>query len=110
MTTPSPPLSDTCVRTQMAFLQTIDLTGKIYTDQTGCLPVTSIHGSKYLMVLYNHDSNAILVKPLQSQNEHELLHATTVLHQSLTSCGLKPTYQILDNECPASLKHFLSTS
>ena len=59
--------------------------------------------------MYDHNINAILAKPLKYCNEIGLLRVTTVLHHNLASCGLKPTYQILDNECPASIKHFLRT-
>ena len=58
------------------------------------------------MVMYNHDKNTILAEPIKSHNERKLLLITTVLHQHLTSRGLKPTYQIIDNKCPALLKHF----
>ena len=54
----------------------MDFTGKVSTDQTGRFPVNSSRGSKYLMVLYDHDSNAILVEPLTSCNERELIRAT----------------------------------
>ena len=50
------------VKTQLArivFFQATDLSGKIYTDQTGRLPVTSSRGFKYIMVAYDHDSNTI---------------------------------------------------
>ena len=91
----------------MAYLQSIEFTGKVSTDQTGRFPVTSSHGSKYLMVLYNRDSNGILAKPLTSRNERELIRDTRVLYAYLADCGLTPQYQILDNECPGGLKTFL---
>jgi hypothetical protein len=37
--------------------------GVIYTDPTGAFPVTSQAGHKYLLVLYDFDSNAILAEP-----------------------------------------------
>ena len=80
MNTPPLPLQEPKVRTQMAYLQTIELLGKVSTDQTGRFPVTSSRGSKYLMVLYDHDSNAILFKPLTSRNEREIIGSTRVLH------------------------------
>ena len=51
----------------MAYLQTIEFTGKVSTDQTGRFPVTFHRGIKYPMVLYDHDSNAILAEPLTSR-------------------------------------------
>ena len=84
------PLQEDKVQTQMAYLQTIDFIGKISTDQKGRFPVTSSRGSKYLIVLYDHDSNVILAKPLTSQNERELIRATHVLHTYLSNRGLTP--------------------
>ena len=49
------------------------------------------------MVLYDHDSNAILAKPLTARNKRELIEATRVLHAYLSDRGLTPQYQILDN-------------
>ena len=95
------------VRTQMAYLQTIEFTVKLSTDQTGRFPVTSSRGSKYIVVLYDHYSNAILAKPLTSRNKHELIQATRFLHAYLSDRGLTPQYQILYNECPSGLKTFL---
>ena len=60
-------------RSHQVSVEKIKLTGKVSTDQTGRFPVTSIHGSKYLMVLYDHDSNAIIPKPIKSQSEAELI-------------------------------------
>jgi hypothetical protein len=46
------------VKTQFVYAATIDA-GKIYTDQTGRFPVVSSKGNKYIMMLYDYDSNAI---------------------------------------------------
>ena len=94
----------------MVYLQTVDFTGKVSTDQIGSFPVTSSRGSKYLMVLYDHDSNVILSDPLTSCNEQELIRATRVLHAYLYNRGLNPHYQMLDNECPGGLKKYLRDS
>ena len=62
------------------------------------------------MVLYDHDSNAILAGPLTSCSELELIRSTCVLHSYLSARSLIPQYQILDNECPGGLKQFLRNS
>ena len=59
------------------------------------------------MVLYDHYSNAILADPLASCNKRKLIRATRVLHAYLSARGLTLQYQMLDNECPGSLKTFL---
>ena len=84
----------------MAYLQTVKVTRKVSTDQTGRFPVTSSRGSKYLMVLYDHESTAILAEPFTSCRKRELILATRFLHTYLSAYGLTPQYQMLDNEFP----------
>ena len=110
MTTPPLTLQEPTVRTQMAYLQTVEFTGKVSTDQTGRFTVTSSRGSKYLMVLYDHDSNAILAGLLTSRKKCELIRSTRVFHVYLSDRSLTPQYQMLDNECPGGLKTFLRES
>ena len=59
------------------------------------------------MVLADQDSNAILVAPLKSQAERELLRSTEELYKHLTDRGLKPQIHMLDNECSQALKNFI---
>jgi hypothetical protein len=47
------------IKTQYVYAATIDF-GHIYMDQTGRFPLVSSKGNKYIMVLYDYDSNAIL--------------------------------------------------
>jgi hypothetical protein len=53
------------IKTRFLYAATIDA-GQIYTDQTGRLPVVSSKGNKYIMILYDYDSNAILAQPINS--------------------------------------------
>ena len=89
------------------FAETVELTGKVSTDQTGHFHATFSCGSKYLMVLYDHDSNAIIPEPIQSRSEAELIRAYSVLHSKLTNRGLRPKFQMLENECLAGLKDYM---
>jgi hypothetical protein len=61
-------------------------TGQIYTDQCGRFPTTSLQGNKYIMVLYDYDSNA----PLKNRSGPEILCGFRVLQQYLTDRGHKP--------------------
>jgi hypothetical protein len=54
------PDSDHGIKTQFVYAATKDA-GQIYTDQTGRFPVVSRKGNKYIMILYDYDSNAILI-------------------------------------------------
>ncbi len=95
-------------RTNKIYVKAIKTTGQIYTDQTGRFPTTSSRGHKYIMILYDYDSNAILAEPLKSKSEGEMIRAYTKLHAFLSDRGLKPRLQKLDNECPAGLKCFMT--
>jgi hypothetical protein len=85
---------------------TIDDAGRIYTDQTGRFPVTSSQGNKYILVLYDYDSNAILTEPLKTRNGGEILRAYTKLYDYLVARGFKPQTHWLDNEASNALKNF----
>jgi hypothetical protein len=60
------------IKTQFVYAATIDA-GQIYMDQTGRFPVVSIKGNKYIMILYDYDSNATLAKPIKDRTAPELL-------------------------------------
>lgn len=101
---------DQTTRTNNVFLHAFQPTGQIYTDQTGRFPVTSSRGNKYIMLLYDYDSNSITTEPMKSRSEAEMIRAYSKLHDHLVQCGLKPQLQKLDNEAPAGLKKFMKTN
>lgn len=82
-------------------------TGQIYTDQTGRFPVQSRRGNKYIMVLYDYDSNGILAEPLKNRTDSEMIRGYQALHDELVARGLKPQLQKLDNEASKRLKQFI---
>jgi hypothetical protein len=94
------------VKTQFVYAATIDA-GQIYTDQTGRFPVVSRKGNKYIMILYDYDSNAILAQPIKDRTAPESLKAFQVMEQELVSRGLKPKLTKLDNEASKMLKEYL---
>jgi hypothetical protein len=94
-------------RTNMVYVKAIEATGQIYTGQTGRFPTTSSRGNKYIMILYDYDSSAILAEPLKSKSESEMIRAYSKLHKYILDRGLEPRLQKLDNECPTGLKRFM---
>ena len=82
----------------------MDLKGKIYTDQTGCFPIKSRKGNKYIMVAYHYDSNTIHTETLKTRSGLELKTAYQKLHSILTNRGLKPSLHILYTEFSNALK------
>ena len=94
----------------MALLKSTKVTGKISTDQTGRFPVTYSRGSKYLMALYNYDSNSIIAEPLKLCSEHKLVHVYSALNTHLSNRGLTTRFQMLNNECLTGLKKFMQNA
>jgi hypothetical protein len=98
---------DPGVKTQFVYAATINA-GQIYTDQTGRFPVVSSKGNKYIIILYDYDSNAILAQPIKDRTAPELLRAFQVMEQELVARGLKPKLMKLDNEASKLLRTSIS--
>ena len=82
-------------------------TGKLYTNLTRRFPVQSSRGHKYILVVYNFDSNSIHVKPLKSRHDNVTIKAYEDIYNMLTQQGLKPQLYWLDNETSKALKRFI---
>ena len=50
--------------------------GAFYRDLTSHFPIRSNHGSNYILVLYNYDSNSILVEPLKNHSVQKFYDPT----------------------------------
>jgi hypothetical protein len=85
-------------RTHEAYAIAIDITAEVATDLTGRFPVNSSRGYKYMLVLYEYDSNAILVEPLTDRSELEHIRAYNKLYNQLAKNGFTPKFQMMDNE------------
>lgn len=79
-----------------------------YGDLTGSFPYTSSRGNKYLYVMYDYDSNAILLHPLKTRQASEITSAWQTLHTKLTQHGHKIKNFILDNEFSHDLRQALT--
>ena len=77
---------------------------KAYMDLTGKFPHTSSRGNKYLVVLYNYDSNAIVFEAIKNRQSKEILNAFQKCEQKISSHNQKTTLYILDNEASMDLK------
>jgi hypothetical protein len=85
---------------------TVESSGKFYTYETGWFPTTSSQGNKYVLVLYEYNTNAILTEALKSRTATEMLHAHTKLCNYLKTRGFQPKIHWLDNEASAMLKQY----
>ena len=91
-------------RTHQVFAAVYNTTGEIANDQTGKFPTTSSRGQKYVLILYDYDSNSILAKTMRNRSDTEHLRVYNSLHQYLVKRGFKPQLQKLDNEASKALK------
>jgi hypothetical protein len=83
-------------------------TNQIYSDLTGRFPATSLSGNKYILILYDYDSNSVLSAPMKNRGDKEMVWAFDFLIQALIVRGLKPHLQGLDNEAPLALRNYLT--
>jgi hypothetical protein len=109
-TTTTFPLSDVNnLHTHQCFSALFEpATGRIHSDQNGKFIVASSTGNNDVLIVYDYDSNSILVEPLRSQTAGACILLTfTVVHARLVTAGLRPQLHRLDNKCSAALKTFL---
>ena len=95
--------SEPVVRTNLFICTVVNATDKIYSDLTSKFPVQSTLGNKYILVVYNYDANAILAEPLRDRSAAEIARAHQVLYTYLTDRGLKPNFEVIDNEYSTEL-------
>jgi hypothetical protein len=77
---------------------------QVFSDQTGRFLTRSQRGNKYIMVMVKIDSNAILVEPITSRNNHKLARAYRVLMTRLQHAGIVPKKHILNNKVSEATK------
>jgi len=89
------------------FVSTYDMRETSFSDQTGQFPKQSKRGHKYIMVLIEIDSNAILVEPMKSRKDAEMIRAYDVLVQQLQQANIHPRKHVLDNEISENMKQHI---
>ena len=86
------------------YTKVYDVRNTVLSDQTGQFPTRSQRGNKYIMVMVEIDSNAILVEPIKSRKDAELTRAYRALMLRLKRAGIEPKKHILDNEVSDAMK------
>ena len=83
-------------------------TSKAYGDLTGRFPYISSRGNQYILVIYDHDSNAILAEPLKNKTGPEIKRGWMHINSILSKSGNAPKIYIIDNEASKDLKASLA--
>jgi hypothetical protein len=77
----------------------------IFSDLAGRFPVTAFDGSQYIMIS-QYNKAYIHAELLPSRTESSLGAAFARTYQFFKQLGHQIQFQVLDNECPASLVRF----
>ena len=94
-------------RTNLCYATTMNIRRQVSSDLTGRFPVPSSSGNHYLLVVYDYDSNAILMQPTPNRKAESLVATYEKIHKRLTRGGCTPILQRLDNEASQAFKDFL---
>ena len=89
------------------YTKVYDVRNTMFTDQTGQFPKRSQRGNKYIMVMVEIDSNAILVEPMKSRKDAEMVRAYRVMMARLKRAGIVPKKHIMDNEVSENMKNII---
>ena len=88
---------ETCDTSQLHGKKVRDIYTKTYrvretmfSNQTGQFPTRSQRGNKYIMVMVEIDSNDILVEPMKSRKDEEMIRAYNALLLRLKQAGIIP--------------------
>jgi hypothetical protein len=79
----------------------------IFSDQTGQFSIGSFQGNKYIMVMVEIDSNAILVMPMNNCKDTKMIRAYNELLLQLKRAGIVPKKHVLDNEVSENMKNHI---
>jgi hypothetical protein len=80
------------------FMKSYHVRETIFSDQTDKYPTTSQCSNKYIIVLVEIDSNAVIVEPPKSQNDSKMIRAYNTIVQRLITAGMQLRKHVLDNE------------
>jgi len=84
-----------------------DVHETMFLDQTGQFLTCLQSGNKYIMVLVEINSNAILVEPMKSRKDAEMIRAYNALLLQLKRAGIIPKKHVLDNKVSENMKNHI---
>jgi hypothetical protein len=89
------------------YTQTYMVRETMLSDRTGQFPIQSLRGNKYIMVMVEIDSNAILVELMKNPKDAEMIWAYNTLLLQLKQAGITPKKHVLDNEVSDNMKNHI---
>jgi hypothetical protein len=95
-------------KTNLVYVAVHNIESKTYAELTGRCSSISSRGHKYILIVYDFDSNNIMAQPMKTRSDTEAIRAYTIICDELTVKGLKPLLQTMDNKASTALKTFLT--
>ena len=86
-----------------------DVWETIFSGQMGQFPKRLLSGNKYIMVMVNIDSSGVLVEPMKSRNDAEMMHVYQTLVQCLQHANIMPKKHVPDNEVSKGMKGLIQS-
>jgi len=79
----------------------------MFSDQIGQFPMRSQRGNKYIMVMVEIDSNAILIEPMKSSKDEEMIRVYNALLLRLKRAGIVLKKHVLNNKVSENMKNHI---
>jgi hypothetical protein len=95
--------------TNLVFMVVHNISGLVFSDQTGRFPIMSNRGHAYLVIFYIYDANFIASVPIKNHTKQELLQAYQITYKYLSSCRFKPRLHKMDNKTSKDVKDFIQS-
>jgi len=89
------------------YIKVYDTRETTFLDKTGQFPTRFKSGNKYIMVMVEVDSNAILVEPLKSCKDAELIRGYKALLLRLQQAGIVSQKHVMDNTISKAMKEHI---
>jgi hypothetical protein len=89
------------------YTKTYKVCKTMFSNQTSQFPTRLQQGNKYIMGMVETDSNAILVEPMKSCKDAEMIQAYDTLLQQLKRAGIIPKKHVLDNKVSKNMKNHI---
>ena len=94
-------------KVQDIYILTYNVREITFSEQTGQFPTRSKQGNKYIMIMVEIDSSAILVKPMKSRKDAKMIQAYNALLQQLQRAGISPKMHFIDNKVSETMKNHI---
>jgi hypothetical protein len=89
------------------YTQTYMVCKTMFSNQTDRFPIQYLCGNKYIMVMVEIDSNAILVEPMKNRKDAKMIRAYNALLFRLKRAGIIPKKHVLDNKVSENMKNHI---